>query len=95
MHMTSGVTRGWEARHPQFMKTRDAGISFNCFLPGFIQVNELINGEIIQSKTMQRHSDVVTEMETKYMFYADEAASARKLVSRGHSCSFNVYFREP
>jgi hypothetical protein len=95
MHMNSGVTRGWEARHPQFMKTRDAGISFNCFLPDFIQVNELINGEIIQSQTMQRHPDVVTKMETKYMFYADEAASARKLVSRGHSCFFNVYFREP
>ena len=94
-HVNPGVSRGWEARHPQFMKPRDAGISFNCYRPDFIQVNELINGEITHSQIMQGHPDVVAEMETKYMFFADEAASARKLVSRGHSCFFNVYFREP
>ena len=95
MHVNPGVTRGWETRHPQFMNPRDAGISFNCYRTDFIQVNELINGEIILSRTMQRHPDVVTEMETKYIFFADEAASARKLVNKGHSCFFNVYFREP
>jgi hypothetical protein len=34
-------------------------------------------------------------METKYMFFADEADTARKLVSSGRSCFYNVYFREP
>ena len=94
-YINLGVTRGWEARHSQFMKPRDARISFNCYCPDFIQVNELINGEIVHSQTMQGHLDVVTAMEMKYIFFADEAASARKLVNRGHSCFFNVYFREP
>jgi hypothetical protein len=31
----------------------------------------------------------------KYMFYAKQADSARKSIMHGHSCWFNVYFREP
>ena len=95
LNINPGATRGWEARHPQFMKTRDARITFDCLCPGFIQVNELINGEITHSQMKQGHPDVVTEMERKYIFFADEAARARKLLSKGHSCFFNVYFREP
>jgi hypothetical protein len=29
------------------------------------------------------------------MFFADEAETAKKLLTSGHSCSFRVYFREP
>ena len=95
MYMNPGVTRGWEARHPQFMKRRDALISFQSSLPDLVQVSEVIKGKSIHTQMMQRNSDAVTKMETKYMFFADEAETAKKLVARGHSCSFNVYFREP
>ena len=95
MHTNPKVTPRWHARHPQAMNARDAEISFDCYLPGFIAVSEIINGEITHSQIMERHYDVVTEMETKYIFFADEADTARKLVRSGHSCVYNVYFREP
>jgi hypothetical protein len=95
MHTNPQVSRDWQARHPQFMKARDAQISFNCYQRDFFDVYELINGNIICSQMIERHRDAVTEMETKYMFFADEADVARKLLSSGHSCSYNVYFREP
>jgi hypothetical protein len=34
-------------------------------------------------------------MEQKYIFFAKQADVARKRVMHGHSCVFNVYFREP
>lgn len=95
MHTSPEYTRGWRARHPQFMKARDAAISFGCYRSESIEVNELINGKIIHCQIMERHRDAVTEMEAKYMFFANEADMARTLVSSGRSCLFNVYFREP
>ena len=95
MYTNPDVTRSWQARHPQFMNARDAKISFNCYRPGFIEVNELINGEITHSQMVERHPDVVKEMETKYIFFADEAKLARNLLKSGCSCFYNVYFREP
>jgi hypothetical protein len=95
MYVNPGVTRSWEARHPQFMKPRDAVISFHCFSPNLVQVSERINSESIYGQIVQRHPDVVAKMETKYMFFADEAATARKRLNSGRSCSFSVYFREP
>ena len=82
-------------RHRKSMKPRDAVIIFQCSAPGFVEVSETIKGENIHSQRMQRHSDVVTKMEEKYIFFADEAEIARKMVSRGHSCVVSVYFREP
>lgn len=95
MSQNPQVTRVWQARHPQFMRARDAEISFNCYQPDFIEVNELIHGEITHSQIMERHPDVVREMEMKYIFFADEAEMARKAVGSGRSCAYNVYFREP
>src|ERR1700674_1240401 len=83
MNMNPGVTRGWEARHPQFMKPRDAVIKLNCSPHKFVQVSERINGETIHSQIVQRHPDVLAKMETKYMFFADEAAPARKMLISG------------
>jgi hypothetical protein len=37
----------------------------------------------------------VTELETRYIFFAKQADIARRQVKRGHSCIFNVYFRQP
>jgi hypothetical protein len=77
------------------MKQRDAIVSFQCFSPDSVRVSETIGGEEFQHREVQRHPDVVTEMEEKYIFYADEAAIARKMVARGRSCVLSVYFREP
>jgi hypothetical protein len=37
----------------------------------------------------------VSEIEERYMFFAEQAETARKQVMRGHSCMFDVFFREP
>ena len=50
MQTNPGVTRSWEARHPQFMKPRDALISFQCSLPDLVQVSEMIYGESIHTQ---------------------------------------------
>ena len=76
-------------------KQRDAIISFQCFPPDSVQVDETIDGENFHHPEVLRHPGVVTEMEEKYMFYADEADIARKLIARGRSCVLSVYFREP
>jgi hypothetical protein len=70
-------------------------ISFQCSSPDLIQVSETIGGTTIHSQLVQRHPDVVTELEKKYIFFADEADIARKLLERGRSCVLSVYFREP
>jgi len=86
---------GPETRHRKAMKPRDAVISFQCSAPDFVEINETINGKNIHSQRMQQHPDVVTKMERKYIFFADEAEIARRMVGRGHSCVVSVYFREP
>ena len=77
------------------MKPRDAVISFQCSSPDILQVSEMIDGESIHHQEVQRHPDVVTEMEERYMFFAKQAGLAREQIGLGHSCEFNVYFREP
>jgi hypothetical protein len=90
------VARGYlRIRNRKSMKPRDAVISFQCSAPDFVEVNECINGVNIHSQRMQQHRDVVTKMEGKYIFFANEAEIARKMVSSGHSCVVSVYFREP
>jgi hypothetical protein len=77
------------------MTPRDAIVSFHCSLPDFVQVSEFIEGDRIQHQRVERHPDVVLEMEQKYMFFGEQASIARKKIMRGQSCTFNVYFREP
>ena len=77
------------------IKQRDAVITFQCIPPDSVQVRETIDGENIHHKQVQRDHDVVTEIERKYMFFAEEADKARKQIMRGRTCVFNVYFREP
>jgi hypothetical protein len=76
-------------------KLRDAVITFLCFSPDFVQVSETIDGASVHHEQVQRCPDVVTEMENKYMFFAQEADIARRQIMRGKSCVFDVYFREP
>jgi len=78
------------------MTPRDAVISFQCIPPDLVQVSEMtFEGEIVRHQRMHRHADAVAEMEQKYIFFAKQADVARKRVMHGHSCVFNVYFREP
>jgi hypothetical protein len=77
------------------MNPRDVVITFQCLPPDFVRVIEMIDGESIRHQEVERHPDVVTELEAKYIFFAKQADIARKKVMLGHSCMFNVYFREP
>jgi hypothetical protein len=77
------------------MKPRDAVVRFQCSPPNLVQVSELIEGKRIDHQQAEWHTDVVTELEERYIFFAKQADSARRQVRRGHSCVFNVYFREP
>jgi hypothetical protein len=77
------------------MTPRDAVISFQCSSPDFVQVSEMIDGECLHHHEVQRHPDVVAEIEERYIFFANQADAARSQVMRGRSCVFNVYFREP
>ena len=56
---------------------------------------EIVDGETTQRRTTLQELDVVSELEEKYIFFADEAEIARKLLRRGRSCVLSVYFREP
>jgi hypothetical protein len=77
------------------MKPRDAVISFQCSSSGILQVTEMIDGERIHHREVQQDPGVVAEIEERYMFFARQAEIARQQVGLGHSCQFNVYFREP
>jgi hypothetical protein len=77
------------------MKPRDATVSFQCSSPGILQVTEIVDGKSIHHREVQRDPGAVTEMEARYMFFAKQADIAREQVGLGHSCEFNVYFREP
>lgn len=77
------------------MTPRDAVISFRCSAPDFVQVSETVDGESVHHREVQRHPDVVAEIEERYIFFAKQADAAKSQVMRGHSCLFNVYFREP
>ncbi len=82
-------------RRRRSMRRRDAVISFQRSARDFVEVSECINSGTVHSQRVQRHPDVVTKMEGKYIFFGNEAEVAREMVSRGHSCVESVYFREP
>ena len=69
-------------------------ITFEC-VSGALTVVEIVDGETTQRRTTLQELDVVSELEEKYIFFADEAEIARKLLRRGRSCVLSVYFREP
>jgi hypothetical protein len=77
------------------MTPRDAVVSFQCSPPDYVQVSEMIGGETFHHLEVQRHPDVVTEIEERYIFLAKQADIASDQVRRGRSCIFNVYFRQP
>ena len=69
-------------------------ITFEC-VSGALTVVEIVDGETTQRRTTLQELDVVSELEEKYIFFADEAEIARKLLRRGRSCVLSGYFREP
>jgi len=76
------------------MTPRDAAITFQCLPLDFVRVIEVVDGESIRDEEVERHPDVVTRLEERYIFFAKQAGTARKSLRLGHSCEFNVYFRE-
>jgi hypothetical protein len=95
MQVDPEAARRSSMRHTKAAKPRDAMITFLCLPHDSVQVGESIHGKIAHSQTVKRRSDIVTELEKRYIFFADEARTARKQISRGHSCVFSVYLREP
>jgi len=57
-------------------------------------VTELVSGERIRHQEVPRDFDIVTEVEERYIFFAKQAELARRNLRLGHTCAFNVYFRE-
>ena len=76
------------------MTPRDAVISFQGSSPDIVLVSEIISAELIRHQEVQRDLDVVTEVEKRYIFFAKQADIARRKLRLGHSCVFNIYFRE-
>lgn len=76
------------------MKERDVAIHIECLSNGRVHVAETIRGEEVCGQTLPRDPEIVTELEKKYIFFADEAETARKLVQRGHSFDLSVYVRQ-
>jgi hypothetical protein len=77
------------------MTPRDAVISFQCLSPDIVQVSETVDGKIVCHLEVERSPNVVGEIEQRYIFFAKQADIAREQIKLGHSCAFNVYFREP
>jgi hypothetical protein len=73
----------------------DAIIDFNCVHPNAVNIGVITDGVNVDHGTFERHVDVVTLMEQKYMFFGDQADMARQQIAKGVSCHFHVYFREP
>jgi hypothetical protein len=55
------------------MTQRDAVVSFQCSPPDYVEVSEMIGGESLHHLEVQRHPNVVTEIEEKYIFFAKQA----------------------
>jgi hypothetical protein len=77
------------------MRTRDAVVGFHCGSPDLIQVSEVVAGKSVHHPVVPRNMNVVSELEERYIFFANQADIARKKVKLGQSCVFSVYFREP
>jgi len=76
------------------MSPRDAVIRFQCSSTDLVLVTELVSGERIRHQEVPRDFDIVTEVEERYIFFAKQAELARRNLRLGHTCAFNVYFRE-
>ena len=75
-------------------ESSDAVIRFQCSSTDFVLVTEVVSGERIRHQEVPRDFDIVTEVEERYIFFAKQAELARRNLRLGHTCAFNVYFRE-
>jgi hypothetical protein len=94
MRTSSGVSRGWILRHPQAKKERDVTIYFDFLSQDRVRVSEMIDGEAVSCRVLPCDPEIVTLLEEKYIFFADEADLARKFIQRGRSFDLSVYFRQ-
>jgi hypothetical protein len=61
---------------------RDALINFQCVHPNAVNIGVITDGVNIYHGTFERHVDVVTLMEQKYMFFGDQADIARQKIAK-------------
>jgi len=81
---------------PRHKKPLDATLRFQQCSPTSIRVSEtLVANGITQRHDFHMGPELMAELEKRYIFYADEADVARKLLARGETCTFEVYLREP
>jgi hypothetical protein len=73
----------------------DAEIRFHFGSRDVVEVNEVRNDGARLTQKVPRSSDIVTELEKRYMFFANEADHARKMIAAGRPCVFYVSLREP
>jgi hypothetical protein len=73
----------------------DAEIRFHFGSWNAVEVNEVRSDGGRLTRKFPRGSDVVAELEKRYMFFANEADHARKMIAAGRSCVFYVSLREP
>lgn len=76
------------------MVRQDALVTFQCSSPNVVEIVEMIAQGTVHRASAERHPDVIAELEKKYIFFAEEADTARKQIMRGQSCAFSVYFRQ-
>jgi hypothetical protein len=72
----------------------DAEIRFHFKGHDFIEVCEVQKSGTRKTQRLPRTADVVAEVEKRYVFPANEADHARKMIAGGHSCVFYVALRE-
>ena len=73
----------------------DAEIRFHFGTWDVVEVNEVRVDGTKRARSVPRSSDIVTELEESYMFFANEANHARKMITAGFPCAFYVSLREP
>jgi hypothetical protein len=79
----------------QIKRPLDAEIRFHFGTWGVVEVNEVRVDGTKRTRNVPRTSDIVTELEESYMFFANEANHARKKIASGFPCAFYVSLREP
>ena len=72
----------------------DAEIRFHFKGQDFIEVCEVQKSGTRKTQRLPRTTDVVAEVEKRYVFSANEADHARMMIASGHSCVFYVALRE-
>lgn len=78
-------------------RTRQIDAELRLGFPAWnlIEVTEVRYNESNETRQVASDVDVVNDLEQRYIFFANEANHARKMIARRLRCVFYVLFREP